>query len=186
MRPHTTPLSNETAAPPDVRYADRARERVTELVPGADPAAFDLGYQLVHVAYLLVADLEATVHRPRGWTLPGFRIMFKLWVLGPTQPARLAELSVLSRSALTNAVNTLERDGLVERRRRSSEDKRAVLIALTERGRTAVADAFTAQTARELDWFAHLDDHDRDHLTTLLRRLVAARPPTPTAERNTE
>jgi len=178
MRPRETPPAEESGALPDVRYADRARERITELAPGADPDAFDLGYQLLHVAYLLVADLEATVHRPRGWTLPGFRIMFKLWVLGPTQPTRLAELSVLSRSALTNAVNTLERDGLVERRRVSG-DKRAILVALTARGRTAVADAFTAHAARELAWFAPLDDGDRDHLTDLLRRVVAARPATP-------
>ncbi|WP_331767503.1 MarR family transcriptional regulator [Embleya sp. NBC_00896] len=182
MTPRATPPAKATAALPDVRYADQARERVTELAPGADPDAFDLGYQLLHVAYLLVADLEATVHRPRGWTLPGFRIMFKLWVLGPTQPARLAELSVLSRSALTNAVNTLERDGLVERRR-VSEDKRAVLVALTEQGRTAVAEAFTAHAERELDWFSSLDQRDRDRLAALLRRLTAGRPThTPAAD----
>ncbi|GCD95570.1 MarR family winged helix-turn-helix transcriptional regulator [Embleya hyalina] len=177
MTPRATPPAEPTRLP-DVRYADQARERIVELAPDTDPGAFDLGYHLLHVAYLLVADLEATVHRPRGWTLPGFRIMFKLWMLGPTQPARLAELSVLSRSALTNAINTLERDGLVERRRVAG-DKRAVLVALTEQGRASIAEAFAAHSRRELDWFAALPEPDRDLLTTLLRRLVTGRPTAP-------
>ncbi|MCF2526307.1 MarR family winged helix-turn-helix transcriptional regulator [Yinghuangia soli] len=179
-RPGTDGLPGDAGLPddgrlPDVRYAEHARTRLADLAPDADPDVFALGYQLLHLSYLLLADLESTVHRPRGWTVPGFRIMFKLWVLGPTQPARLAELSVLSRSALTNAVHTLERDGLVERRR-TPEDKRAVLIALTPRGTDAVAEAFAAHAERESAWFAALSPDDRRHLTGLLNRMTAARP----------
>lgn len=162
---------------PDIRYAEHARERLGDLAPDADPDVFALGYRLLHLAYMLLTDLESQVHRPRGWTLPGFRIMFKLWVLGPTRPARLAELSVMSRSALTNAVNTLERDGLVTRGR-TPEDKRAVVIALTPRGRQAVREAFTAHASREAAWFATLAPAERDRLTALLGHLIAARPTT--------
>ncbi|MDI2132163.1 MarR family winged helix-turn-helix transcriptional regulator [Yinghuangia seranimata] len=167
--------------PPDLRYAAHARARMPELAPDADPDQFELGYLLLHFAYMLLTDLESSVHRPRGWTVPGFRVMFKLWVLGPTQPGRLAELSVMSRSALTNAVNTLERDGLVERRR-TPEDKRAVFVALTARGQAAVAEAFTAHAERESAWFAALAPDARAELTTLLTRLIAARPTTDRAD----
>ncbi|HSA50915.1 MAG TPA: MarR family transcriptional regulator [Yinghuangia sp.] len=160
---------------PDVRYAEQARERLAVLAPAADPGDFALGYHLLHLAYMLVTDLESHVHRPRGWTVPGFRVMFKLWVLGPTRPSRLAELSVMSRSALTNAVNTLARADLVERRQ-APGDRRGVVIALTERGRTAVAEAFAAHAARESAWFADLSPTERDQLTALLGRLVATRP----------
>ncbi|WP_307845146.1 MarR family transcriptional regulator [Planomonospora sp. ID67723] len=160
---------------PDLRYAAYARERLAAMPPPADPEAFELAYSLLQLAYLLVTDLETRIHRPRGWTLAGFRLMFKLWLLGPTQPARLAEISTMSRSAMTNAVNTLERDGLVERRP-VPDDRRAVEIALTARGETAVREAFAEQTRREREWFSPLEAEERAGLTGLLTRILAARP----------
>jgi DNA-binding MarR family transcriptional regulator len=160
---------------PDVAYAAYARERLAELPPPADPDGFTLAYHLLHLSYLVVADLDGRIHRPRGWTLPGFRLMFKLWLLGPTQPARLAEISVMSRSAVTNALNTLERAGLVERRP-STGDRRTVEVALTGPGGRAVREAFAAQTEREAEWFAALDATERTTLADLLTRLVATRP----------
>ncbi|WP_344966774.1 MarR family transcriptional regulator [Streptosporangium fragile] len=159
----------------DLRYAAYARERLAAMPPPADAAAFALAYNLLQLSYLLVTDLEARIHRPRGWTLPGFRLMFKLWLLGPTQPARLAEISVMSRSAVTNAVNTLERDGLVERRPVPG-DRRALVVALTPAGEAAVRETFAEQTRREQEWFAPLDAAERELLTGLLDRVLAARP----------
>ncbi|MFI9328727.1 MarR family winged helix-turn-helix transcriptional regulator [Kitasatospora sp. NPDC052868] len=160
---------------PDLSYAAYARDRLAGMPPPADPEAFALGYHLLHLSYLVVADLEGHIHRPRGWTLPGFRLMFKLWLLGPTQPARLAEISAMSRSAVTNAVNTLERDALVERRP-LPDDRRGVVVALTAAGEDAVREAFAEQTRREQQWFAPLDAEERATLTDLLTRVLAARP----------
>ncbi|GAA3236042.1 MarR family winged helix-turn-helix transcriptional regulator [Actinocorallia longicatena] len=158
------------------KYEEMARRGLPERVPGADVETFSLAYNLLHAAYLMINDLESAIHRPRGLTLPGFRLMFKLWLLGPTMPARLAELSVMSRSAVTNAVNTLEREGFAERRR-SATDGRAITIALTAKGETAVAEAFAHQAVREQQWFAGLSLSDRRALTEMLRGIVAARPP---------
>jgi DNA-binding MarR family transcriptional regulator len=159
----------------DLRYAEYARERLAAMPPPADPEAFALAYHLLQLAYLLVTDLETRVHRPRGLTLSGFRLLFKLWLLGPTQPVRLAELAAMSRSAVTNAVNTLERGALVERRPLPG-DGRAVVVALTEAGERAVRDAFAEQARREQEWFACLGDAEREHLTTLLVRILRSRP----------
>jgi DNA-binding MarR family transcriptional regulator len=158
-----------------VGYAAYARERLAAMPPPADPDGFTLAYHLLHLSYLVVADLEGRIHRPRGWSLPGFRLMFKLWLLGPTRPARLAEISVMSRSAVTNALHTLERAGLVERRGVAG-DRRAVDVALTTAGERAVVEAFDAQTRREAEWFAALTPSERTTLAGLLMRLVAARP----------
>ncbi len=156
-------------------YEELARRGIPARAPGADVEAFSLAYNLLHVAYLLINDLEATVHRPRGLTLPGFRLLFKLWLLGPAMPARLAELSLTSRSAITNAVHTLERAGLVERRP-SETDGRVVMVALTGKGEATVREVFDLQAAREAAWFAALEPAERERLTALLRRLVERRP----------
>ncbi|MER5639948.1 MarR family transcriptional regulator [Kitasatospora sp. NPDC002227] len=170
-----TSLDPAGADRPDLRYAAYAQERLAQLPPPADPEAFALAHHLLHLSYLVVNDLEGRIHRPRGWTLPGFRLMFKLWLLGPTQPARLAEISAMSRAAVTNAVNTLERDGLVERRP-LPDDRRAVAAALTPAGEQAVREAFAEQTRREQEWFAVLDPQERATLTELLTRVLANRP----------
>ncbi|MEU6410438.1 MarR family transcriptional regulator [Microbispora sp. NPDC046933] len=161
--------------PPDLRYAAYARERLAAMSPPADAEAFALAYHLLQLAYLLVTDLETRIHRPRGLTLPGFRLMFKLWLLGPTQPVRLAEISAMSRSAVTNAVNTLERGGLVERRP-VPEDGRAVVVTLTAMGEAAVREAFSEQTRREREWFACLGPAEREQMTALLARILHSRP----------
>ncbi|GAA2209524.1 MarR family transcriptional regulator [Nonomuraea monospora] len=163
------------AAPADLEYAAYARERLAAMPAPADPEAFALAYHLLQLAYLLVTDLETRIHRPRGWTLPGFRLMFKLWLLGPTQPVRLAEISAMSRSAVTNAVNTLERAGLVERGPVPG-DGRAVVVALTGAGEEAVREAFAEQARREGEWFAPLGEAEREQLTGLLIRILRERP----------
>ncbi len=165
----------EPAGRADLRYAAYARERLAGMPPPADPEGFELAYNLLQLAYLLVTDLETRIHRPRGWTLPGFRLMFKLWILGPTQPARLAEISAMSRSAVTNVVNTLERDALVERRPMPG-DRRAVVVALSGKGEAAVRETFTEQARREQEWFSPLDPREQADLSGLLARILTARP----------
>ncbi|WP_231618559.1 MarR family winged helix-turn-helix transcriptional regulator [Nonomuraea sp. SBT364] len=161
--------------PADLLYGAYARERLATMPPPADAEAFALAYHLLQLASLLVTDLETRIHRPRGLTLAGFRLLFKLWLLGPTQPVRLAEISAMSRSAVTNAVNTLERGGLAERRP-SPADRRAVVVVLTAAGETAVREAFAEQARREQEWFAALGEAEREQLTGLLTRILRARP----------
>lgn len=156
-------------------YEATARARLRVVAPDADVEAFSFAYNLLHMSYLLILDLDANVHRPRGWTLSGFRLMFKLWILGPSMPIRLAEMSSLNRSTVTTTVHTLERDGLVERLP-SPDDGRAQLIALTAKGRTAVKQAFDLQAAREHTWLHSISPDDRARLTELFRVIVRDRP----------
>jgi DNA-binding MarR family transcriptional regulator len=160
---------------PDLWYGWYAEGRLAELAPDTDPEAFGLAYAIVHFNALFTADLEETVHRPLGLSLPGFRLMFKLWLLGPTRPTRLAELSAMSGPSVTSVVNTLERGGLV-RRRKSSDDGRAVEVELTTRGKRTLALARQAHEQREAAWFAPLTSVERGQLADLLRRLSSDPP----------
>lgn len=159
----------------DIWYERYARDHVAELPADLDAATFGLAYNLLHLSYALVTDLESRIHRPNGWTLPGFRLMFKLWLLGPTRVSDLAEFSAMTRSAVSNAVNTLEAAGLVERQA-VPDDRRAVLVALTEAGVRAVSGAVEEQNRREREWFAPLSEEQRVQLTELIRKIIASRP----------
>jgi DNA-binding MarR family transcriptional regulator len=160
---------------PDVAYASEARSRLPEIDPGLDPDDFALAYALVHLSTLFSADLEEQVHRPRGLSLPGFRLMFKLLALGPTRPTLLAELSGISGASVTSLVRTLENKGLV-RRRRAQADRRGVEVALTPAGRSVTKDALAAHAVRESEWFAPLSPSERQRLADLLGRLIRDRP----------
>jgi DNA-binding MarR family transcriptional regulator len=86
---------------------------------------------------------------------------------------RLSELSdhlhIAPRSA-TEVVDALAERGLAERRP-DPQDRRAVLVRLTEHGR-AVATAIRAARASEAEaFFAVLDDDDRAALARILRCL---------------
>ena len=147
-----------------------ARSRVREVVPDADLAALGLVFTLVRAADRITYDLEA-VHRPMGWTWPGFRVLFWIWLLGPLEPRRIAALVSASRASISSALNTLERDGFVVRNR-SSSDRRLVTVELTPRGSERIAEAFRAHNAREREWVAGLSDEERAQLTSLLGRLL--------------
>lgn len=147
-----------------------AQARVGEVVPGADLTAFAVAFSIVRAAERVTLELE-TAHEPMGWTWPGFRVMWWLWLLGPLEPRQIAEVSSSSRASVSSALNTLERNGFVERRR-GSADRRLVSVELTEKGSERMAEAFAAANARERKLVGPLTAEERSTLTTLLARLL--------------
>lgn len=152
-------------------FVDYAVTRVSGRLPAVDPAAMRLVMTLHRVTNALVYDLESTVHRPRGFSWPGFRLLFVLWLAGPAEAKRVAELSGMSRAAVSALVNTLERDGLVSRRQ-ADHDRRAIQLSLTAAGRAAITDSFLAHNARERAWAATLTSTERATLVRLLEKLM--------------
>jgi DNA-binding MarR family transcriptional regulator len=155
-------------------FVDHAINVASRELPEVDPAAMRLVLTLHRVTSALVYDLEASVHRPRGWTWPGFRVLFVLWLAGPAEAKRVAELSGMSRAAVSALVNTLQRDGLVERRQ-ADHDRRAVRLTLTSAGHDAITEAFRAHNQREQAWAGLLTATERATLVKLLEKLTAGR-----------
>jgi DNA-binding MarR family transcriptional regulator len=154
-------------------FVDVAVERTARALPRIDPRAMRLVLSLHRAANALVYDLESTVHRPHGWSWPGFRVLFVLWLTAPVEAKRVAALSGMSRAAVSALVNTLERDGLVSRRQ-SSHDRRAVDLSLTPVGARAFADAFAVHNERERAWASALTADEVTTLTALLEKLMAS------------
>jgi DNA-binding MarR family transcriptional regulator len=156
-------------------FDELARRRVGELTAETDLDAMVVVFNVLRLANRLVQDLESNVHRPRGLSWAGFRLLFALWVAGPLEPRALAHLSAVSRASISSVLNTLQRDDLVERRRESS-DRRVVTVVLTDRGRAVVADAFREHNRREQAWLAGLSAAEQQRLARLLHRVLDARP----------
>ena len=153
-------------------FVEYAIAATTRELPAVDPVAMRLVLTLHRVTSALVYDLESAVHRPSGWSWPGFRVLFVLWLAGPLESKRVAELSGMSRAAVSALVNTLERDGLVSRSR-AEHDRRAVALALTTAGHEAITSAFRAHNEREQAWAQALTEPEQTLLIGLLDKLMS-------------
>ncbi|MFG2227569.1 MarR family winged helix-turn-helix transcriptional regulator [Streptomyces sp. NPDC048644] len=153
-------------------FIDHAVSRTARELPGVDPLAMRLVLTLHRAANMLVYDLESTVHRPRGWSWPGFRVLFAVWLAAPVEAKKVAELSGMSRAAVSALVSTLERDGLVTKER-APHDGRAVHLGLTDDGMRAISGAFSAHNEREQEWAGSLSPDEQATLISLLEKLTA-------------
>lgn len=152
-------------------FVEYAVRRTTTELPGVDPEAMRFGLTLHRLASALVYDWESTVHRPRGWSWSGFRVLFVLWLAGPLEAKRVAALSGMSRAAVSAVANTLERDGLVTREP-ADHDRRAVTMALTTTGHDAIAGAYQEHNHRERAWASSLSAAEQATLIALLEKLI--------------
>jgi DNA-binding MarR family transcriptional regulator len=114
-------------------------------------------------------EREVLAHHGLSWG--GFTILFVLWVWGPMEATRLAAECGLAKGTLTGMVTTLERRGLV-RRRRSGDDRRRVAVALTGAGEDLIELVFPEFNRLEGEVVADLDGPELEALTGLLRRVI--------------
>jgi DNA-binding MarR family transcriptional regulator len=88
-------------------------------------------------------------------------------------PVRLTELAVgegLSQPGMTQLVKRLERDGLV-RRQATADDRRGVLVAVTEAGSTLVASRRAERASALHRLMSRLDGDDRAAIAAALPAL---------------
>ena len=83
--------------------------------------------------------------RPEGaLTLSAISLLGALCRLGPMPAIQLATEERLQPQSLTRLVSSLERGGLIERQR-SGADRRALVIALTKKGKAILAEDLNAR-----------------------------------------
>jgi DNA-binding MarR family transcriptional regulator len=161
-------------SPPPLDFFTFPRHALAEArnrLPGVDTDAMRMILMLYRLTNAVVYDLESSVHRHRGWSWAGFRLQFVLWISGPLEAKQVAALAGMSRAAVSNLVNTLDRAGLV-RRETSPTDARAVLLSLTPNGAKQFAAAFRDHNVREREWASLLTRDERRQLITLLEKLL--------------
>ena len=87
-------------------------------------------------------------------------------------PGNLLRATMVTSGTMTNRINRLEESGLV-RRGHDPQDKRGVLVSLTEDGLARVDLALATLLSTERALLADLTAHQRTQLAALLRALLA-------------
>ena len=98
---------------------------------------------------------------------------------GPQQqlsPTRLFKGLMLSSAGITSRLDRLERRGYVKRRR-DPDDRRGVLVELTDAGREVLDQAVSANTGGEKELLANLTKPEQKALAGLLKKLLAGLEP---------
>ena len=160
--------------------ATESRDEVDDLVAGwhAERPDLDLApLQVMSRVSRLAKHLDRarraafTAHDLEAWE---FDVLSALRRQGPPyrlSPGALLRATLVTSGTMTNRIDRLAEAGLVTRHP-DPQDKRGVLVQLTDRGR-AVADAALADLlVHERKMLAMLTAADQDQLTNLLRMLL--------------
>ncbi|GAA5140531.1 MarR family winged helix-turn-helix transcriptional regulator [Pseudonocardia adelaidensis] len=154
-------------------FADIAPDRTVERLPGTNRDAMAMVLLLYRVTSTVVYDLESTVHRPAGWSWSAFRLLFTLWVTGPQEASRAAELAGMSRAAVSSLSRTLSTAGLLERVP-DERDRRGVVLSLSADGTSRLEAALRVHNEREAEWAALLTPDELAVFNTVLAKLARA------------
>jgi DNA-binding MarR family transcriptional regulator len=104
-----------------------------------------------------------------SWT--SFVALWVLWVWGEMESRDLAAAVGISRPTSTGVVTTLERRGLVQRKKNAA-DGRMVRVSLTDSGRTRIEELFPRFNAEEAAVTAHLAPQEQEAMAAMLRSML--------------
>ncbi|MFI7672901.1 MarR family winged helix-turn-helix transcriptional regulator [Actinophytocola sp. NPDC049390] len=122
-----------------------------------------------------LTDQLLVVYRRFGLGEGDFDVLATLRRAGPPferAPGELAQFTMVTTGAMTKRIDRLERDGLVTRRR-STTDGRGRVVALTQAGRELIDKAFTEHMRNERRLLDGLSPEDAAALEALLTTWLA-------------
>ena len=99
-----------------------------------------------------------------------FGVMETLYHLGPMRPGEISAKLLKSGGNITLVVDNLEKNGLV-RRQRDPDDRRAVVVSLTEQGRQRISNIFPRHVASIVEEMSILTAQEQETLGRLCRKL---------------
>jgi len=142
-------------------------------LPGVDPEVEGIVDRINGLRRRFHAMADETLAE-LGLAEGAWKVLTTLRFAGPPyrrSVGKLAKRAELSSGAMTNRLDRLEEAGLV-RRLPDPEDRRGVLVELTEAGHRAWEDGLGAQGANEALVAAALTKQEKKQLNALLRRLM--------------
>lgn len=164
----------DSAEPDFWSFIDAANSKLASEYGFEHQLATEVLLTLNRASNIVTYDLESSIHRPRGWSWSSFRLLFVTWMTGPVEPKRAAELTGMSRAAVSNLSKTLISDGLLARTP-DETDGRSVRLTLTDEGHTRMVESFAEQNERENAWASVLTEPEQRILVMLLNKLITNR-----------
>lgn len=143
--------------------------------PDLDVSAMGLLGRLARLRAHLAREIEK-IFTEHGLTSASFDVLAALRRSGPPfqlSPGDLMATTMVTSGTMTNRIDQLEKAGLVERLD-NPDDRRGVIIGLTEEGLKRVEAAVTDHVANQHHLLECLETKDRQALDGLLRKLLAA------------
>jgi len=149
------------------------QKRLDELGLGVDLdfASMAVVANVFRVASAARSHLERTVLADAGLSFSAFTVMWVLWIWGEMESRELAIDAGITKGTLTGVVGTLERRGLVGRRRDAS-DGRLVRVAATPAGDELMAGLFARFNEGETRIVSGLGADESRQLARLLRGVL--------------
>jgi MarR family transcriptional regulator, organic hydroperoxide resistance regulator len=115
--------------------------------------------------------LERSVLAEAGLSFTAFTVLWVLWVWGESEFRDVAVDSGVAKGTLTGVVTTLERRGLVARRRHP-DDRRLILVSCTQAGDDLMVGLFPCFNDGESRVVSGLASADVRRLAQLLRTVL--------------
>jgi DNA-binding MarR family transcriptional regulator len=153
----------------DVILAQWRRER-----PDLDTGPMGLIGRIRRVAAHLSRGMEKTF-AAHGLNGASFDVLATLRRSGPPyalSPGDLLETMMITSGTMTNRIDQLEKAGLVARAH-NPEDRRSVIISLTDKGFATIDAAVTAHVATQARLVAALSSEERAMLNAVLGKYMA-------------
>lgn len=139
----------------------------------ADPDAQLASLDIIRLSSLLVQKSERDIHRPAGMSWSSFSVLWALHILGPLEARSLANVTGITKQAISQVVISLEAREVVRRYPDETGDRRLRTIALTDSGRTLAESLTEQQSTITSAWLSVLSHGERRILVELLEQLVA-------------
>jgi DNA-binding MarR family transcriptional regulator len=154
-------------------HVDRILQQWQHERPELDPLAMSIFGRLWRLNAIASKAVEH-VHLQFGLTQPEFDVLATLRRSG--EPYRLSPTALytslmLSSGAMTNRLDKLESRGLIYREP-SPDDRRSMLVALSQTGLALINESMTAHVANEQQLLQALDPAQQQALADLLRTLL--------------
>src|SRR5467141_1427873 len=155
-------------------WTDALIDDFAEVRPRQDMEPYQVTARLSRLA-LHVARVQEESFGRYGLNRGEVGVLAALRFAGPKQqlsPTRLFKGLMLSSAGITSRLDRLEKRGYVKRTRHPN-DRRGVLVELTESGRHVLDMAVKADTAREHELVAGLSAAERKALVVILKKWLA-------------
>jgi DNA-binding MarR family transcriptional regulator len=152
---------------------DRVLTGWRDAIPELEVGALQVTGRLSRIGPLLARRQESVFSR-FGLNRGEVGALSALRIAGPPHrlsPTRLGRGLMLSSAGVTSRIDRLERRGLV-RRLADPDDRRGVIVELTDQGREVVDEAVAAVAISDRQLVERLDSQEIAELEAILRKLL--------------